>query len=644
MDKRNTIIGIVLITAAFGLMFRESSRTQERMLEEAARTAESAESAPPEDPAATAEPSSDGGDSAGDAPAVLHPQADNGQTESVASSLIEEIGPAEADVGDNATTTPETREPEQTHTIENEFIRVHFTSYGGAIRQVELLQFADRKGSAERYVFNEIHDVPALSISLEGPHGSVDEYAPPYELVDRDNRSITYRLEISPGVELRRTYALSASTEGAAPYTITHTTQVENRTVNQIKMGNIYVNLGTVKPTDADRQGMYMKFGYWNGADIEFIALSKFRPGGFLFWKNEGMDQFHDEIQTVWASVKNQFFTAILTPRTLGTGVYAKTVDFPPQANPETIPLGMTGAVEFGLGQIGARKARLLEMDYYVGPKEFPRISQLGQEQDLVMDFGWFGFLSKLLLHLLLFVGDHVHSFGVAIMMVTLLIRGALWPLTAQAARSSKKMAKLREPMQELREKYKDNPQKMQEKTMQLFKEHKVNPAAGCLPIFIQIPIFLSFFYMLRSAAELRFEGFLWIQDLSLPDTIAEIGGFPVNPLPIIMTISMWLQMKMQPTPTMDRTQQKIFQFMPFMFLIFLYNFSSGLALYWTTSNCFSIFQQYLTNRSRDPEEAAAAPAGSGDKTPAKPSGNAAKRASGSATRRAPGSKRRKRR
>ena len=133
---------------------------------------------------------------------------------------------------------------------------------------------------------------------------------------------------------------------------------------------------------------------------------------------------------------------------------------------------------------------------------------------------------------------------------------------------------------------------------MKLFKENRVNPAAGCLPVFIQIPIFIGLYYMLRTSSEIRFQSFLWIQDLSVPDTIGFIGSFPINILPLIMGITMFVQMKITPTPSMDGMQQKVIMWMPFIFLIFCYSFPAALVLYWTVQNLFTIFQQWLTNRS----------------------------------------------
>ena len=173
-------------------------------------------------------------------------------------------------------------------------------------------------------------------------------------------------------------------------------------------------------------------------------------------------------------------------------------------------------------------------------------------------------------------------------------------------------MQKLQPQMKEVREKYKDNPQKMNQKMLELWREHKINPAAGCLPILIQFPILLGFYAMLQTAIELRGASFLWACDLSQPDTIAVIPGinFPINPLPLLMGVTMLLQARLTPmSPTMDATQQRIMRYMPLMFMVFLYNFSAGLTLYWTVSNLLSILQMKLTRAKDDPVTPPGAPA-----------------------------------
>ncbi|HVQ21217.1 MAG TPA: YidC/Oxa1 family membrane protein insertase, partial [Terrimicrobiaceae bacterium] len=186
------------------------------------------------------------------------------------------------------------------------------------------------------------------------------------------------------------------------------------------------------------------------------------------------------------------------------------------------------------------------------------------------------------------------HSYAAAIIILTIIIKTLLWPIQNRATNQLRKMSLLTPKMTELREKYKDDPQKMNEEVMKLYREYGVNPFSGCVPMLIQIPIFFGFYAMLGSAIELRNSSFLWVQDLSQPDTVFRIGGFPVNVLPIVMAGSMIWQMAISPKSG-DAMQQRIFYFMPVIFLVFCYNYASGLALYWTTQNLFSIVQLYLT-------------------------------------------------
>ena len=164
--------------------------------------------------------------------------------------------------------------------------------------------------------------------------------------------------------------------------------------------------------------------------------------------------------------------------------------------------------------------------------------------------------------------------------------------------------------MKELNEKYKDDPQRKNQEMMKLYRTHKVNPLGGCLPMLIQIPIFIGFFYMLRTSSELRFAEFLWISDLSQPEKLFSWGfsipfiGQYFNLLPILMSTTMYFQMKMTPTAGSPE-QQAIFKFMPIMMLVMLYNFGSGLCLYWTVQNLMTILQQTITNRRKDKEEIA---------------------------------------
>ena len=174
-----------------------------------------------------------------------------------------------------------------------------------------------------------------------------------------------------------------------------------------------------------------------------------------------------------------------------------------------------------------------------------------------------------------------------------------------------KRMQAFQPQMKALQEKYKEDPAKLNKKTMEFMKEHKVNPMGGCLPMAIQLPIFFGFYRMIQSAIELRGANFLWVSDLSKPDTLFYIPGpdLPFNLLPLIMGVTMLWQSRLTPaSPGMDPTQQKIMRYMPLMFLFILYNFSAGLTLYWTVQNLLTIAQMKLTKaQTQTPAPAPAA-------------------------------------
>ena len=203
-------------------------------------------------------------------------------------------------------------------------------------------------------------------------------------------------------------------------------------------------------------------------------------------------------------------------------------------------------------------------------------------------------------------------SYGLAIIAITVIIKLLFWPLTQASTRSMKRMQKLQPQMKAIQEKFKDDPAKMNKKTMEFMKEHKVSPLGGCLPLVLQIPVFIGFFKMVQSAIELRGASFLWASDLSRPDTIFTIPGmdFNVNPLPLLMGGTMlWQASLTPPSPGMDPAQQKIMKYFPLIFLFMLYNYSAGLTLYWTVQNLLSIAQMKLTKTVDEPAPKAALPA-----------------------------------
>ena len=596
MDKKNTILGILFIGAGMVYMFWSAKEAQKQQELEGFQTPAGVEM-----------------------PADGHPQEQATGEELVNAAPVASeamLGLLAQDVEDSAAvvTAKLAEQGEETVTIANDFIKVEFTNQGGAIRKVHFLQ--TKRGEEDDYVFNDDGYLPALSLGLAKADGGIQEFNLPYTIESKDANSITFILQAGPNLKIRRSYSITQGESEQDPYIISHRTSFDNQSASAKAFSTIYLNLGTMRPlAEGSMAQSYLNVGYYNGAKAKFKPITKLIGSdgvlGIGASSPKSQLEIEDGTRFEWSSVKNQFFASVLSADdgTAGNDMIIYPVDGGVDAEGHSIGTGITGSVGYKLGTVPAGGSRALDFTLYVGPKEFKRLQALGNDKDLVMQFGFLSFISKLLLSFMYAIHALIPSWGGAIVVMTICIKLLFWPLTAQASRSQKRMASIQAPMAELKEKYKDNPQKMQQETLKLFREHQVNPVAGCLPMLVQMPIFLGLFYMLRSASELRHESFLWVADLSRPDTMFEIAGFPVNILPLIMGVTMFLQMSMMPvSPTADPAQQKIFKFLPFVFLVFLYNFSSGLVLYWTVQNVLTIVQQKITNSRPDPVPAGATP------------------------------------
>ncbi|MGD8493237.1 MAG: membrane protein insertase YidC, partial [Desulfobacterales bacterium] len=241
----------------------------------------------------------------------------------------------------------------------------------------------------------------------------------------------------------------------------------------------------------------------------------------------------------------------------------------------------------------------------FIGPKKISYLKSVGNNLEKLVDFGWFDFIARPCLWLLNVFYSVIPNYGVAIIILTILVKILLWPLGQKSYKSMSEMKKLQPLMKEIREKYKDDKQRMNQEVMGLYKTYKINPLGGCLPMVVQLPVFFALYRMLYQAIELRHAPFfLWINDLSAPDRLFNFNfsipfmeppyGIPV--LTVIMGASMLLQQKMSP-PMGDATQAKMMMFMPIIFTVIFINFSSGLVLYWLVNNILSIAQQYYTQK-----------------------------------------------
>ena len=582
MDKKNTTIGVLLLIAAFvSLKFL---------------------SPPPPSPA----PSS---------PELIRSTGPN-QAATSAVAAAQPTSPSDATFAAVASDTAEA----QSLTLENDLIAVNFTDHGGAIGDVALKKYdADQSRPGVPYLVNRLHADPALAfVDLPG----LDRHAR-YDVVRQTATEIVFRTVLGNRIEITRHYTLVSGSGDAKhdPYQLRHETTFRNLTDGiQLLSPNqqVALSVGTASPINASDYGRFLSTGYNDGKSTELINRSKLEGGGLLSFVGVGargpVPLIWKPTPVVWASVQNQFFTSIYTADKPGLGLVTRRVELPPFPGSARPAIGVTGVAQFDLPALAPKAEAKLAGDFYTGPKEYRRLSNADifkNDQDAVMQFGFFvfAFCAKILLTLM----SKVHSlmpnlsgaWGLAIIITTLILKIVFLPLTLTASKSAKRMQKIQPEMQAMKEKYKDNPQKMQKETMELFKRHKVNPLGGCLPILITIPFFIGFFTMLQTTAELRFQAFLWAKDLSAADTIMTIPlGFmtlPLNIMPILMGITSVIQMRLTPQPTTDNMQAKMFKFMPYFFILICYTYSCALSVYWTVSNIFTIGQQLIINRMKDP-------------------------------------------
>ena len=327
----------------------------------------------------------------------------------------------------------------------------------------------------------------------------------------------------------------------------------------------------------------------------------------------------------LWAGMDSQYFSALMIPDPQLAATYKLTET--PQANTLT-DINVTAATDTASLVMPSfyLKSEHTEMQtfrLYVGPKddtilkgiEAPNAPEDPVRLSKIIDFGFFSFIAWGMLWIFKGVHGVFGNYGVSIILLTAFVKIISYPFTRKAHNSMKKMQKLQPQLLEMKEKYRDDPQKLNRATMRLYKENGVNPLGGCIPWLPQIPIFWALFALLGSAVELRGAPFfLWIDDLSAPDTLIDLPfTIPlivtqidaIRLLPIINGLTTWLQQKFvgNMTPTTDNMQAKLMQFMPLIFIFIFYNWASGFVLYWLCNNVFTIAQQYIQNRSTADEE-----------------------------------------
>ena len=468
----------------------------------------------------------------------------------------------------------------KTITVTTDVLTLSIDTVGGDVINADLNQYSNELDSSDPFVLLKSepgHQFIAQS-GLVGPQGiDLSSSNRPAYSVSADNFTLAegqdeLRIPLTyaaNGLEYVKTFIVKRGS-----YALDVEYDVVNKSGNNATLG-MYAHL---------RQNLLDAGGS--------ITMPTYRGGAYSTedtrYKKYSFDDMQDRNLSLplpngqgWAAMIQHYFATAWIPRNEpGTNLYTRVIG--------------------NLGDIGVRipnktiadgDSTKFQATLWIGPKLQDQMEQVAPNLDLVVDYGWLWFIAKPLHTLLSFIQSFVSNWGVAIICLTFIVRGAMYPLTKAQYTSMAKMRMLQPKLQAMRERIGDDRQRMSQEMMELYKKEKVNPLGGCLPLILQMPIFISLYWALMESVELRHSPFFgWIHDLSAQD--------PYYILPLLMGASMFMIQKMSPTTVTDPMQQKIMTFMPVMFTFFFLFFPSGLVLYWLVSNVVTLIQQTLIFRA----------------------------------------------
>jgi YidC/Oxa1 family membrane protein insertase len=490
--------------------------------------------------------------------------------------------PASTDVQTADTAVPATAEVKgKSISIENDKLRLSISLIGGDVLEGSLLEHSVALDSDEPFkVLNTDNDFNYIAqsglIGKDGPDSN--KKGRPYYQANQENTviaegkdqvSTSLRFIDAKGNIFTKTFTLKRG-----EYVVTVAYHIENKTANPLNI-QLY---GQIRETIQDT------------ASVGMTGMHSYRGAAYSTEETRYQKYTYDEMKDAnlnqstvggWVGMLQHYFVSAWIPdATQNNVLYSNVIR------------GTEGAIGFKAPAqtIQANATAEFKSQLWVGPKLQKEMAEVGKHLDLTVDYGWLWFIAQPLFKLLVFFHSFVGNWGFAIILITFTVKGGLYPLTKAQYTSMAKMRLLQPKIQELRDRYGEDKQKVSKAMMELYKKEKVNPLGGCFPILLQMPIFIALYWSLMEAVELRHSPFiLWIHDLSVQD--------PYYILPILMGISMFFIQKMSPATVQDPMQQKIMKFMPVLFTFFFLWFPAGLVIYWLMSNIVTLIQQTIIFR-----------------------------------------------
>lgn len=504
--------------------------------------------------------------------------------------------------------------PEQIVNLSNEYVSVAISSWGASIQSVSLKQYLAKPGEAEGNEEMKLGEAgnPALRMrGIPGLDSAADytcekksETVALFTARTKEGLAVVRRIELMPDYKI--VVRDSFRNEGGANIKL----EANTLDIGALTRGNSDNDMLSVDSFSIDENEAI----YWGGEDESQNLLAGVSGGGFGCGSSSrsavGMSESTSlpiQSPSRWVAVKNRFFvSAAMSDWPAGGFEFTAQRDM---NRNEYRLVGLSARMQFASREIAAGATCERVTSLFIGPRKLSLLQKFDgkAELDEVMEFGMWSWLCKLLLPTLNGFYSVIPNYGVAILLLTILVRVLFWPLTHKSTQSMKKMSEIQPKIKELQAKFKDNPQKLQQETWAIYRENKVNPMASCLPMLVQIPVFIALFYVLRNSVELRYAPFLWISDLSEPENLlAGVLPIPLNILPILMALTMGLQSYFTPSAGDPKQQRMMMVMMPVMMLFMFYSFPSALSLYWTISQVLAIVQMvYIRRKGGDTSQPA---------------------------------------
>ncbi len=489
--------------------------------------------------------------------------------------------------------------PESIFTLSNNVVVITLTSKGGGVKTATLLDYNKTMKPEDGKVELDFSGAPSLA--LEGMPGLSAKNDFAIE-VAADGKSAVMTATTPSGIHFERQVALA---EG---YAIAVADKIQNTATAactvpgyKLALGPMHLVSNQGPDTDLAIDAQVTEDG--KKPVIEIAKGSKKISFSTLFGASGGGCKATVLSPTapatasivkpgdiLWATARERFFLQVLTPT-----VPASALDI--RAERQVSALGgafVLKSISVALVQPEAvlEPGASLDRSYslFIGPRKMSELRKLGDDYTKIMRFGTWSFFCRGLLDILNFLYGLIPNYGIAIILITAMVRLILYPVNKRNADSMRKMQEIQPLIKAAQAKYKEEPKKLQAETMRIYGENKVNPLSSCLPMLIQLPVFIALFTVLRSAVELRFAPFLWIADLSQPENLFQnVFGFGINILPIAMAATMALQSYLTPTAGDPAQQKMMMVMMPVMMLVMFYKFPAALGLYWTVSQVFAI-------------------------------------------------------